>query len=175
VVEVEGDELWLAKGTDGRRPMRLEIEFDLSELRLNESKWPERFSRSDACKAYPLSLRCIFGDERPDPGKGGKFAMIGESCDDLGLLILVVFAVVGRSALFARLLPACRNALKTGPLRVASAPAEAPNAVEVSPTSLARLVDTGLALQVPVFSDAKASNGNASAAYSGGPVATPYL
>ena len=38
MVEVDGDELWLVKGIDGRRPTRLEMELDLFELRLKESK-----------------------------------------------------------------------------------------------------------------------------------------
>lgn len=106
VATVEGDELWVFIGTEGRRPIPLEIELDLSELLLNESKWPDRFSRRDACKAYPLSFRCLLGGEGTRPGRGGKSVVTGESCEDLGLLLLVVFAVVGRSALFARLLPA---------------------------------------------------------------------
>lgn len=47
---------------------------------------------------------------------------------------------------------------------MASTPAEAPNAVEVRETSLAKLVETGLALKVPLFSDAKLSKGYASTA-----------
>ena len=137
-----------------------------------ESKWPDLFSRNEACKAYPESLR--------DAGVRGGCGKTGETGDIGGesvFSVLDVDAVLGRSPVPPRdrVFLACKKAFSTNPRLGLPAAAGAPKEVDVSPTNLLREVDWALGEKTEEFSEEKASPGKLSTTYGGGPVGTPNL
>lgn len=116
--------------------------------------------------AYPESFL-----EMGVRGSGGKEPEMGDSLGDGGELRLVVELVEGRSQV--RSFFACRKALNTGALgRVFDA--FSPKEVEFRLAYWASPVVKAELLKVEAFSHEKASYGNASMAYAGGPTGTPY-
>lgn len=92
-VETERLDEWPRNGTLGLLGIcRRSIAID--ELRRDAwSKWPDRFSRRDACKANPESFR-----DTGVEGRGGNLTEVGDTVlSDEGLLVLDVELVFGRS------------------------------------------------------------------------------
>lgn len=132
------------------------------ELRFEEvSKFPDRFSRNDDCMANPESFRDIGVS-----GSAGNEPDVGESFGEGGV---VVELVDGLGSLLNG-----RKALNTGGL-AAKFEALSPKEAELRFANLASALGTALPVNTPGFSDEKASNGNVSIAYAGGPWDTPYL